>query len=70
MILTFALSSPGFTQCTDTCNIYSFTYAEKSYEFIKELKNREEAAQCAVERDGYLTYCRPLSACNLYSEKA
>ena len=56
MFLTFVLFQTACTQCADTCNIYSFTYSEKSYEIIKELKTWEEASQCAVERGGYLVH--------------
>jgi hypothetical protein len=54
--LTCILSPHVQAQCADTCNIYSFTYSEKSYEIVKELKSWEEASQCAVERGGYLVH--------------
>jgi len=41
-------------QCANSSNIYSFTYAGKTYEVVKELKSWNNAAACAVERGGYL----------------
>jgi len=41
-------------QCAQLTNIYSFTYNGKQYEVVKEMKTWEDAANCAVERGGYL----------------
>lgn len=41
-------------QCASNSNIYTFTFAGKSYELVKEQKNWSDAAACAVERGGYL----------------
>lgn len=52
LCLSFAHYSPA--QCLDSTNVYTFTYAGKTYEVVKELKNWADAAACAVERGGYL----------------
>ncbi|WP_353148784.1 T9SS type A sorting domain-containing protein [Chryseobacterium sp.] len=41
-------------QCANPANISSYTYNGKVYEVIKELKNWNNAALCAVQRGGYL----------------
>lgn len=40
--------------CADSLNIYTFYYQGRKYEIVKELKNWTDAADCAVERGGYL----------------
>ncbi|MCH7534542.1 MAG: T9SS type A sorting domain-containing protein [Bacteroidetes bacterium] len=53
IILALATDSQG--QCvTELDSIYTFIYAGKSYEIIKEPKTWVDAAACAVERGGYL----------------
>ncbi|MCX7735387.1 MAG: T9SS type A sorting domain-containing protein [Candidatus Kapabacteria bacterium] len=44
----------AFSQCANQSNIYTFKYGNKTYEVVKELKSWSEAADCAVERGGYL----------------
>jgi hypothetical protein len=41
-------------QCADTSNIVAFTYKNKTYELVKELKTWVAAAACAKDRGGYL----------------
>lgn len=43
-----------FGQCIDELNIYSFVINDKTYEIVKENRNWEDAAACAVERGGML----------------
>jgi hypothetical protein len=50
-ILNWANAS---AQCANNANVYSFTYNSKNYEVVKELKNWNAAAACAVQRGGYL----------------
>jgi hypothetical protein len=40
--------------CINTENVFSTTFSGKKYEFIKERKNWRDAAECAIERGGYL----------------
>jgi len=40
--------------CADSLNIYTFYYQGRKYEIVKELKSWNDAADCAVERGGYL----------------
>jgi len=40
--------------CVNSDNIYSFTYDGKNYDIIRENKTWLEAADCAVERGGFL----------------
>ncbi len=47
-------SSYAMAQCANTSNIYSFTHNGKNYEIVRELKTWNDAAACAVERDGHL----------------
>ena len=54
MILLTMVASHLFSQCAVPANIYTFTYAGKTYEVIKEKKTWSAAAACAVERGGYL----------------
>jgi hypothetical protein len=41
-------------QCASESNIYAFSYDGTNYEIVKEAKNWEDAAACAVERGGFL----------------
>jgi hypothetical protein len=41
-------------QCAGASNIYLFSYNGKNYEVIRENKTWSDAAQCAVERGGFL----------------
>ncbi len=52
IIAGFELTS--FSQCVAEENVYSFTYMDKDYEVVQELKSWSEAASCAIERGGYL----------------
>lgn len=52
LIMGFQLSS--YSQCAQEENVYSFTFMDKKYEIVQEMKNWVEAASCAVERGGYL----------------
>ena len=54
LIFTWAFTCDVFTQCASQTNIYTFTYARKNYEVVKEMKNWSTAAACAFERGGYL----------------
>jgi hypothetical protein len=49
-------TSSCLAQCVLPSNVYSFTYAGKSYEIIKQKKTWNDAAACAVERGGYLAH--------------
>lgn len=51
-LASFSLAAKS--QCASSANIYSFTHNGKSYEVIKELKNWNLAASCALARGGYL----------------
>lgn len=42
--------------CASAANIYSFTYDGRNYEVIREKKNWQTAAACAVERGGHLAH--------------
>jgi len=52
------------TACADDANIYTFTYSGKNYEIIKEKKNWNDAAACAVERGGFLAEINSLAEQN------
>lgn len=56
LLLTLAISINfiGKSQCADNNNVYSFTYMGHAYHVVKENKTWTEAANCAVERGGYL----------------
>lgn len=54
LIVTFCQSSSA--QCINETNAVEFTYYGKTYEVIKERKTWEDAANCAVERGGYLVH--------------
>lgn len=54
MLLVLALNTPLWSQCADTANVYTFTYAGKTYEVVRQVMNWADAAACAVERGGYL----------------
>lgn len=54
LIIFAGFGKTSFSQCVSEENVYSFTYLDKEYEVVKELKNWAEAAACAVERGGYL----------------
>lgn len=54
LIMVLIFSANLFSQCVDTANVYTFTYNNKTYEVVKELKSWTDAAACAVERGGYL----------------
>ncbi|MGB0429040.1 MAG: T9SS type A sorting domain-containing protein [Bacteroidia bacterium] len=41
-------------QCTDETNVYTFSIGSTKYEVVKDAKTWRDAAQCAVERGGYL----------------
>ncbi|OYU97361.1 MAG: hypothetical protein CFE21_03455 [Bacteroidetes bacterium B1(2017)] len=41
-------------QCAQEANVFSFTYAGKNYEVVKEKRLWASASACAVERGGYL----------------
>jgi len=43
-----------YSQCANEENIYSFSFDNKNYEIVKELKTWSAASSCAVERGGYL----------------
>jgi hypothetical protein len=45
-----------FAQCADSSDIYSFTYAGKNYQVVKEAKSWTNASTCAVARGGYLVH--------------
>ncbi|MEO6902335.1 MAG: T9SS type A sorting domain-containing protein [Bacteroidia bacterium] len=53
-IIAIIFANQLYSQCANTSNIYTFTYATKTYEVIKEQKSWKEASACAVERGGYL----------------
>jgi hypothetical protein len=40
--------------CADSSNIYTFTYAGKTYDVIREWQSWEDAVDCAVQRGGKL----------------
>ncbi len=44
----------SFGQCANDANIYTFVYGGHSYEVVKENKTWTDAANCAIERNGYL----------------
>jgi hypothetical protein len=44
----------SFSQCANENNIYKFEINGTKYELVKEKKNWEDAANCAVERGGFL----------------
>ena len=55
ILQSFILSNISSAQnCADLTNIYSFNYAGKKYEIVKENKSWIDAAACAVERGGIL----------------
>lgn len=56
-LITFGFLAANFSvgaQCATEVNIYSFTYNGINYEIVKENKNWDDAAACAVERGGFL----------------
>lgn len=63
------LSFSSSAQCADTANIYSFVYNGSSYELIRENKTWVNAANCAVERGGFLAEINDLAEQNaIYTE--
>lgn len=42
------------SECVTTTNVYTFEYDGKTYEVIKDPKTWEDAANCALEREGEL----------------
>lgn len=54
LCLSIVLSPSTNAQCASVDNIFRFTHGEKKYELTKEYKTWVEAAECAVERGGYL----------------
>jgi len=52
-VIYMAVASYG-QNCADTANIYRFSFNGKNYEIVKEMKSWADAADCAVERGGYL----------------
>jgi len=52
------------SQCADSSNIYGFSFNNKYYEVVKEMKNWVDAAACAVERGGYLVEINDLNEQN------
>lgn len=52
--LFFIFNYIVFSQCANEANIYKFEINGTKYELVKEAKNWIEAANCAVERGGYL----------------
>lgn len=61
IIIMYCYAAQIFAQCASPANIYSFSYNNKSYEIIKELKSWADAAACAVERGGYLVEINDLN---------
>jgi len=53
-LFVLALTGKVHAQCASPANIYTFTYNGAQYEIVKEKKRWLNAAQCAVERGGYL----------------
>jgi hypothetical protein len=53
-----------YSQCADSVNIYGFSYNNKYYEVVKDMKNWTDAAACAVERGGYLVEINDLNEQN------
>ncbi len=51
----------SYSQCADSLSIYGFIYNNTYYEVVKELKNWQDAADCAVERGGYLVEINDLN---------
>lgn len=64
LLLNAGLFAKINAQCASSTNIYSFNYAGKSYEIVKELKTWTQASQCAVERGGYLVQIESLEEQN------
>jgi hypothetical protein len=54
VVLLFFFPIFLFSQCADEQNIYKFSFNGEKYEIVKEMRTWENAAQCAVERGGYL----------------
>ncbi|MFC2114134.1 T9SS type A sorting domain-containing protein [Bacteroidota bacterium] len=59
LVFVFTLFTISFYQlsaqdCADEGNIYVYVLNGKKYEIVKELKNWDAAASCALERGGYL----------------
>lgn len=54
LALLCSICQIGFGQCADSLNIYTFEYNGHFYEVVKEGKTWNQAAECAVERGGYL----------------
>jgi hypothetical protein len=54
-------SAALFSQCASQANIYSFTYAGRNYDVVKEVKNWTNASACAVSRGGYLVHIDSLA---------
>ncbi|MDN3691227.1 T9SS type A sorting domain-containing protein [Chryseobacterium tructae] len=54
ILFTTGLAVSFSAQCANPANVNSYTYNGKVYEVIKELKNWNDAALCAVQRGGYL----------------
>ncbi|TRW23021.1 T9SS type A sorting domain-containing protein [Flavobacterium zepuense] len=53
-LLLLAFTGKAHAQCASASNIYTFTYNGAQYEIVKEKKRWLNAAQCALERGGYL----------------
>lgn len=53
--LISVFSNPLTAQCAEQSLVYSFDFNGKIYEVIRDNKTWVQAAQCAVERGGYLT---------------
>jgi len=51
--MNFSVTTGG-SDCTNLSNIYAFNYDGRTYEVVKEAKNWEDAAACAVQRGGKL----------------
>jgi len=64
VLLLAAISGKIFSQCAADSNIYEFTFDGKKYEVVKEKQTWTLAADCAVQRGGYLAEINSLEEQN------
>ena len=53
-LLIIVITSSVSSQCFNDANVYTFEFNAKTYQVIKEKKTWVDAANCAVEKGGYL----------------
>ncbi len=51
---SFCFTYAQTSTCANAANVVGFTYDNRSYEVVKELKNWGDAANCAKDRGGKL----------------